>query len=181
VRPWLLAVGGFVAMEGVSYALHRWVMHGVGIVWHRSHHEPVTGRFERNDRFPLVFSALGVTLFALGSGPIPALWWVAAGVTAYGIAYLVVHELFIHRRLPVPIPRWRYFDWLRDAHREHHVAGGEPFGMLLPLGRRRQGPDRADPGGGPSAGPAGGRDVLDRSPPVEAVARLTTRSSRARL
>ena len=44
----------FVAMEGVSYAAHRWVMHGRGMGWHRSHHAPPAARFERNDRFPLV-------------------------------------------------------------------------------------------------------------------------------
>ncbi len=146
MTPVLLTIGGFVGMEAVSYAMHRWVMHGFGIAWHRSHHRPPTGRFERNDRFPLVFAALGILLFALGAGPWPALWWVGLGVTAYGAAYLVVHELFIHRRLPVRLPRSRYLAGLRDAHRDHQRAGGEPYGMLLPFRRdRRSVPDRRDP------------------------------------
>lgn len=132
-------VVAFVAMEGVSYALHRWVMHRAGMVWHASHHAPPRGRMERNDLFPLCFSVIGIVVFALAAaGAVPGwAWWAAAGITAYGIAYLAVHELFIHRRLPVPLPSWRYLSWLRDAHRAHHVDGGEPFGMLLPVMPRR--------------------------------------------
>lgn len=135
----VLVLVGFVGMEVVSYVLHRWVMHGVGFRWHRSHHEPPSGRFERNDRFPLVFAGIGVTLFALGAGPWPTLWWLAIGVTAYGMLYLFVHEVFIHQRLPVRIPSSSYLEWLRSSHRDHHAAGGEPFGMLLPLRRDRSG------------------------------------------
>ena len=82
MSPVLLVVGAFVAMEGVSYAAHRWVMHGFGLGWHRSHHAPATSRFERNDLFPVCFSAVGVLLFALGSLGLDAMWWVAVGVTS---------------------------------------------------------------------------------------------------
>jgi beta-carotene 3-hydroxylase len=135
VNPIVLAVGAFVAMEGVSYAAHRWIMHGVAIGWHRSHHLPPRSRLERNDLFPVCFSAVGVLLFALGSLGLAAAWWVAVGVTAYGAAYLFVHEVYIHHRLPVRVPRLRYLEWLRDAHRAHHQTSGEPYGMLLPLVR----------------------------------------------
>jgi beta-carotene 3-hydroxylase len=161
MSAFLLAAGAFVAMEGVSYATHRWVMHGVGMPWHRSHHAPPRGRFERNDLFPIFFAALGIILFALGSGLVPALWWIGVGVTAYGLAYAIVHEVFIHRRVPLPMPRLAYFVWLRDAHRDHHLGGDEPFGMLLPVVRR---PGRAVP---PAV------DPLDRAP--------STPASRARL
>ena len=40
MTPVLLFAAAFVAMEGVSYAGHRWVMHGPGMGWHRSHHAP---------------------------------------------------------------------------------------------------------------------------------------------
>ena len=110
-------------------------MHGPGMGWHASHHAPSHGRWERNDLFPACFSLLGFAVFALAAaGVLPAwAWWAAAGITAYGVAYLVVHELFIHRRAPVRVPDVRYLRWLRDAHRAHHVDGGEPYGMLLPL------------------------------------------------
>lgn len=148
----LLFIGSFLLMELVSYASHRWVMHGFGMAWHRSHHAPPKGRFERNDLFPLSFSAVGVLLFAAASLGVPGMWPVAAGVTAYGAAYLVVHELVIHRRLSVPVPKSRYLTWLREAHADHHRRSGEPFGMLLPLVRDHR-PGRSD------------RDPLDRSVP----------------
>jgi beta-carotene 3-hydroxylase len=126
-----------VAMEGLAYAVHRWVMHGRGMVWHASHHRVRQARFERNDLFPLLFSSVGVALFVLAAiGVAPALFWpTAAGVTAYGVAYLGVHEVVIHRRLPLRVPESRYLRWLRDSHRAHHVDAGEPYGMLLPLMR----------------------------------------------
>ena len=135
MTPVLLVVGAFVAMEAVSYAGHRWVMHGFAMAWHRSHHAPPKGRVERNDLFPVCFSAVGILLFALGSLGVDALWWVGVGVTAYGAAYLFVHEVYIHHRLPVPVPHLRYLEWLRDSHRVHHQTSAEPYGMLLPLVR----------------------------------------------
>lgn len=133
-------VVAFVAMEGVSYATHRWLMHGPGMGWHASHHAPAQGRFERNDLFPLVFSVIGFVAFAIAAaGLVPGyVWWAAAGITTYGVAYLLVHELVIHRRLGGMRPRGRYLRWVRDSHGSHHVDGGEPFGMLLPLMPRRQ-------------------------------------------
>ena len=138
MNPGLVAAAAFVSMEAVSYATHRWVMHGFAIGWHRSHHAPPTAGLERNDRFPLCFSVVGVALFAGASGGLPVLWPIAVGVTAYGIAYLIVHEVVIHRRLPIAVPVGRYLGWLREGHRDHHVGGGEPYGMLLPLVRERQ-------------------------------------------
>ena len=133
--PAVVFVSAFAAMEAMSYTTHRWVMHGWAIRWHGSHHAPPAGRLERNDVFPLVFSTPAVGLFlaaAIGVTP-PWTRWAAAGITAYGIAYLTVHELAIHRRLAVPTPDSTYLRWLRRSHGAHHTDGGEPFGMLLPL------------------------------------------------
>ena len=150
MRALLLAVVSFGSMELISYAVHRWVMHGVGMVWHRSHHAAPVGRFERNDLYPVCFAAAGVALFAIPAlGWVPDLFWVGVGVTAYGTIYLFVHDLYIHRRVPVTVPRLRYLEWLRSAHGDHHRRGGEPYGMLLPLVRdapaaRRSRPDLLD-------------------------------------
>ncbi len=132
----LIALGllAFVAMEGVSYATHRWVMHGPGMVWHRSHHSPSTTRLEANDLFPVVFSVIGFGAFLAASllGSVP-LFFVAGGVTAYGLAYAFVHEVFIHRRIGVNVRDRRYLVWMRDLHQIHHSLGGEPYGMLFPV------------------------------------------------
>jgi beta-carotene 3-hydroxylase len=138
MNPVWLVLGSFVLMEGVSYAGHRWVMHGFAMSWHRGHHLPPVSRFERNDLFPLGFSGVGVLLFALASGGWTAMWWVGLGVTAYGAAYLFVHEVYIHHRLPLRVRNLSYLEWLRDAHRIHHQTSAEPYGMLLPLLRSRR-------------------------------------------
>lgn len=136
----LAFVVAFAGMEAVSYAAHRWVMHGPAMGWHASHHAPPRGRVERNDLFPLCFSVIGIVAFALAAAAlVPGwVWWAAAGITVYGMAYLAVHEVFIHRRAPIPVPDIAYLRWLRDSHRAHHVDGGEPFGMLLPVMSRAQ-------------------------------------------
>jgi beta-carotene 3-hydroxylase len=160
----------FAGMEAVSYSLHRWVMHGPGMTWHASHHAPPRGRWERNDLFPLCFSVLGFGAFALAaSGVLPDwAWWAAAGITAYGVAYLAVHELFIHRRFGGRVPDVAYLRWLRDAHRAHHVDGGEPYGMLLPL----MGRDDRQRARSSRSAPATADDVLMRSRTRDARSRL---------
>ncbi|MEO7397144.1 MAG: sterol desaturase family protein [Ilumatobacteraceae bacterium] len=176
----LLVIGSFAGMEGVSYALHRWVMHRIGMRWHGSHHRPARARWEANDIFPALFSVIGIAMFALATmGPrIDALWWCGIGVTAYGVAYLVVHEIYIHRRLSLSVPPLSYFDRVRDSHRIHHLFGGEPYGMLFPVVPRdlraraaaRAAETDRDTDARPSVPEA---DVLDRSD--------STRSTRSRL
>jgi beta-carotene 3-hydroxylase len=124
----------FVVMEAVSYLAHRFVMHGFGMGWHRSHHRRTESRFEKNDLFPVVFAA--VTILAMTAGAtlpsLHALYLVGIGVTLYGAAYAFVHDVYIHARLG-RLPELRPFEWLKASHRIHHLFGGEPYGMLLPI------------------------------------------------
>ena len=133
-----VVAGAAVAMEPVAALAHRLVMHGRGWAWHRSHHQPPTGRFERNDRFPLVFA--GTTIAAMAAGTridaLGPLLPVGAGVTAYGVAYVIVHDLLVHERLgPLPGRRTRYVRWVARWHHLHHAGGGAPYGFLVPVGR----------------------------------------------
>lgn len=73
-----VALGVFILMEGVAWWSHRYVMHGRGWIWHRSHHEPRTGVFEANDLYAVVGSIAGIGLFALG-------WWTGSWLI-YAIA-----------------------------------------------------------------------------------------------
>ncbi len=126
-------------MEGVSYCSHRWVMHGPAMGWHRSHHRPGGRGPQANDLFPVVFSVAGASLFALATQrDSPALRWAGVGMSAYGAAYLYVHEVHIHRRFDLPALPTSYFSWLRAAHADHHRSGTEPYGMLLPMVRHRR-------------------------------------------
>ncbi|MGH9068542.1 MAG: sterol desaturase family protein [Acidimicrobiales bacterium] len=132
----------FLAMESMAYAAHRWVMHGVGWVLHRSHHARSAGALEANDAFPVVFASLTVLTVALASRhrSLGGLRAAGAGVTAYGAAYGFVHDIYIHARLG-RLPRVRPLEYLKEAHRIHHLFGGEPYGMLVPIvpaGARRR-------------------------------------------
>ncbi|HVF33670.1 MAG TPA: sterol desaturase family protein [Acidimicrobiales bacterium] len=129
----------FVAMEAVSYLAHRFVMHGPGMGLHRSHHRVRTeSRFEANDVFPVAFAA--VTILGMAAGAtLPSfevLYRVGLGVTLYGAAYAFVHDVYIHARLG-QLPVIGPLEWLKDAHRIHHLFGGEPYGMLFPIVPRR--------------------------------------------
>jgi beta-carotene 3-hydroxylase len=168
-----------VVMEPVTYAVHRWVMHGPGLGWHRSHHrssgaglDRSQARFERNDLYPVTFA--GVTVLALAAGfNLPGaagLVPVALGVTAYGLAYLAVHDLYIHRRLPGLRFRSARLDRLADAHALHHRFGGEPYGMLVPVvprsvRARSTSEPLARPA--PSAAPAGASGSTPSQVPAE--------------
>jgi beta-carotene 3-hydroxylase len=124
-----------VAMEGVSILTHRHVMHGFGWGWHRSHHEPRTGWFEKNDLYAIVFAALAIVLIALGTSGRHPLEWIGAGMTAYGVLYFMVHDGLVHRRWPFRyVPRSGYLKRLYQAHRMHHAVEGKDravsFGFL---------------------------------------------------
>lgn len=133
----LLAVVSFVAMEPITAATHRWVMHGLGSRLHRSHHRsPGGARWEDNDVFPLVFAAIVMLGFWFGFHRDSLAWLVPAGigVTLYGVAYALVHDGYIHRRVAIfGGRRHRALDRLADAHRIHHRSNGAPFGMLVPI------------------------------------------------
>jgi beta-carotene 3-hydroxylase len=139
----LVAVAGFLAMEGIAWLSHRYIMHGFGWGWHRTHHEPRTGRFERNDLYALFGVALSVGLFLLaGRLQSPGLQALAAGVTAYGLMYAFVHDGLVHQRWPFRyMPRNSYLRRLVQAHRLHHAVrsqdGAVSFGFLIVPDPRR--------------------------------------------
>jgi len=141
-----LAIAGaaFVGMEGVAAVVHRVIMHGPGWRWHQSHHRRHDGVFEANDLYALLFAGGAVALFMLGAHARPALWWIAAGMTAYGLVYALVHDCMVHRRfLDLPAARRGYLKRLVQAHRLHHAVqerqGCVSFGFLYapPIERLR--------------------------------------------
>lgn len=133
-RDLVAAVVAFVLMEPLTYAAHRWVMHGLGWVLHRSHHRLRRGGLEANDAFPVMFASLTVAAMAAATEvrSLRVLLAVGVGVTAYGAAYAFVHDVYIHRRLG-SLPVWGPLERLKAAHELHHRYGGEPYGMLCPV------------------------------------------------
>ena len=136
MRPLVLALLAFAAMEPITAATHRFVMHGIGLRLHRSHHRRSHVGWELNDAYPVMFAA--VVCVGLWIGFHAPTWSelvpIGIGVTAYGAAYALVHDVYIHRRLhwfgdrAVPV-----LDRLAAAHALHHRYGAAPYGMLVPI------------------------------------------------
>ncbi len=129
---WLIVSITAVLMEPVTTITHRIVMHGFGWGWHKSHHDRIGSRFEKNDYYPIVFSALAVLLFAIGQNS-TTLFSIALGITIYGFAYAIVHEVIIHSRLGKikhSNPIFRY--WI-FSHNVHHQFQKAPYGFLVPI------------------------------------------------
>ena len=119
-----IVVATVLAMEGFAWAAHKYVMHGWGWGWHRSHHEPREGAFEKNDLYAVTFSVVVVGLFTVGIWS-PAIWWAAFGITVYGLIYAFVHDMLVHQRGGFRwVPRRGYFKRLHQAHRLHHAVEG---------------------------------------------------------
>ena len=128
----------FLGMEFMAWCTHKFVMHGFLWNLHQDHHLPNKNSFfERNDVFFLIYAIPSWLCIMLGS--MFALWWVmyiGFGILAYGIAYFLVHEVFIHQRF-----KWFknsetvYLKAIRRAHKIHHKhigkEKGECFGMLI--------------------------------------------------
>jgi beta-carotene 3-hydroxylase len=136
-----IVLASILAMEGVAWWSHKYVMHGFGWSWHRDHHEPHAGFLEKNDRFALVGAAISISFFAIGSPLVmgdrawlPATW-IGLGVMGYGIIYTLVHDGLVHQRWFRWVPRGGYAKRLVQAHKLHHATigkeGGVSFGFVF--------------------------------------------------
>lgn len=137
---WLAYIGvtllTFVLMETITWATHKYVMHGLMWYFHRDHHQPEPGFFEKNDFFFLIFAIPSWLCIMMGlMFQYYFVVSIGAGIAMYGAAYFLVHDIFIHQRF-----NWLrnsnsiYFRALRKAHKVHHKhlgkEEGECFGML---------------------------------------------------
>ncbi|MCJ8164924.1 sterol desaturase family protein [Pontibacter sp. E15-1] len=125
----------FVVMEGVAWVMHKYVLHGFLWFLHRSHHTPHDHAFELNDLFFAYYGTLAMLFFVFGSDPIDYRFWIGAGITLYGVAYFLIHDVFIHRRLRLFGGTSNvYLKALNMAHKVHHKTRGkhdaQSFGML---------------------------------------------------
>ena len=137
----LIVLATIVLMEAFSIVAHKYVMHGFGWGWHRSHHEPHVphapplGWFEKNDLYAVVFAGVAIALIWFGTEGAWPLQWIGAGMTAYGFLYFVAHDGLVHQRWPFRhVPRSGYAKRLYQAHRMHHAVSGKDgavsFGFL---------------------------------------------------
>ena len=133
----LVVLAAFLTMEAVAWFTHKYIMHGLLWRLHKDHHrKESSGFFEHNDFFFLIFALPGILALYLGSrNDLNYLFWIGLGITLYGFAYFLVHDIFIHQRFKfLRNTNNSYFKALRRAHKMHHKhldkEDGECFGML---------------------------------------------------
>jgi beta-carotene 3-hydroxylase len=126
-----------VAMEGVAWFTHKYIMHGFMWVWHEDHHRPRSLGFQKNDLFAVFFSLIAIAFFLAGDllrfFPLTS---AGIGITLYGIGYVLFHDIMFHKRLKrIRIPtRTPYLKGIVHAHVIHHQGSGRTgctsFGFL---------------------------------------------------
>jgi beta-carotene 3-hydroxylase len=139
VLIWLpVSLGVAVLMELWAGFLHGRLWHGRLWNLHGSHHQQRRGRFERNDALSGLHAPIAVGLILYGCvGPAGVVrelcYGVGLGMTAFGLAYFVVHDGLAHGRLPVGfLKRLRYFREVVEAHQAHHASRDcAPYGFFF--------------------------------------------------
>lgn len=133
----LIVLATFILMEGFTWVVHKYVMHGFMWFLHRDHHDHSTeGELERNDWFFVIFAAPAIALLYFGlNSELLWLFFIGLGITLYGMAYFFVHDIFIHQRIRIfKNTENPYFKAIRRAHKQHHKylgkEDGECFGFL---------------------------------------------------
>ena len=92
----------FFAMEFVAWFTHKYVMHGLLWVLHKDHHQTEPGIFEKNDSFFLIFAIPSMILIMLGVlNNFDIKVYIGFGIALYGLAYFLVHDIFIHQRIKI--------------------------------------------------------------------------------
>ncbi len=133
----LIFLGTFFIMEFNAWFTHKYIMHGFLWNLHKDHHhKDHDSWFERNDAFFIFYAVISMICFYLWS--YEGIWFtlpIGLGILFYGMAYFIVHDIFIHQRF-----KWfkktnnKYLIGLRKAHKTHHKhlgkEHGECFGML---------------------------------------------------
>ncbi|MFN3848849.1 MAG: beta-carotene hydroxylase [Spirosomataceae bacterium] len=132
-----IVLGTFGFMEFMAWFAHKYIMHGFGWAWHKDHHNHHKGFFEKNDYYAVVFSVIASSSIIYGNTN-PEFWYLTylgIGVTLYGIAYFVFHDLIVHRRIKFKyVAKSKYMKRIMNAHYIHHKVhtkeGAEAFGFL---------------------------------------------------
>ncbi|MGD1318145.1 beta-carotene hydroxylase [Chryseobacterium sp. 2R14A] len=133
----LIVLVTFFVMEGMTWLIHKYVMHGFLWTLHRDHHDHSNdGKMERNDYFFAIFAIPTIALMYYGTiNNFNACFYIAIGITLYGMAYFFVHDIFIHQRFKIlRDTKNPYLLAIRRGHKQHHKhtgkEHGECFGFL---------------------------------------------------
>ena len=133
----VIYLGSFLGMELIAWFTHKYIMHGVLWRWHKDHHVPnPKNHLQKNDYFFLIFASPGILTIFLGTYlKMQYMLPIGLGITSYGFAYFIIHDVFIHRRLKwFRSSKLTYLKGITRAHKVHHKKidklDGECFGML---------------------------------------------------
>lgn len=133
----LITIGTFLFWEFIAWFTHKYIMHGILWVWHKSHHTVHDHALEKNDWFAVVFSIPSIGLFYYFSLVTynPYMLAVGLGIFCYGLFYLVFHDIIVHQRVKWrPAKRSKYLQRMIHAHYVHHSRHTkeecEAFGFL---------------------------------------------------
>lgn len=128
----------FGIMEFMAWFTHKYIMHGFLWTLHKDHHKKDHDSwFERNDAFFIFYAVVSMSCIMVAGNT--SFWMgypIGFGILAYGIAYFIVHDIFIHQRFKIfrNANNW-YARGVRRAHKIHHKhlgkEDGENFGMLF--------------------------------------------------
>ncbi len=133
----VIFIATFLIMEGMAWFTHKYVMHGFLWKLHQDHHRKDHSQWwERNDLFFVFYAIVSISFFLLWR--YDDLWIglpIGLGILSYGIAYFMVHDIFIHQRFKIfRNANNKYAKGVRRAHKMHHKHlgkdEGECFGML---------------------------------------------------
>ena len=133
----LIIASTFLFMEFVAWAVHKYIMHGILWSLHEDHHVVNHDNFfQKNDYFFLIFAIPSIILIFIGYANLTSGFFIGLGIALYGLAYFLIHEIIIHRRLPPPNKtKSKYIKAIRKAHKVHHKNQGKyngvNFGMLI--------------------------------------------------
>ena len=124
-------------MEGATWIIHKYIMHGFLWSLHKDHHDHSSeSSLEKNNYFFVIFSIPTIILMYFGSlKGFNYLFFIGLGIMLYGMAYFFIHDIFIHQRVKLlSKTKNAYFLGLRRAHKQHHKhitkEHGECFGFL---------------------------------------------------
>ena len=128
----------FFIMEFMAWFSHKYIMHGFLWNLHVDHHKKDhESWFERNDAFFIFYAVVSISCFLLWQKGIFDLGIaVGLGIFTYGLAYFMVHDIFIHQRFKMfRNANNKYAKAVRRGHKMHHKhtgkGDGECFGMLI--------------------------------------------------
>jgi beta-carotene 3-hydroxylase len=130
-----ITIATITIMEGLSWAMHKYLFHGPLWFIHKTHHQERHGWFELNDLFSIGFAALALWLMWIGHTSLNYYFWLGTGISIYGIIYFIFHDWFIHNRFKSFKSSNRYLLGIRRAHKIHHKSmeknPSEEFGLLV--------------------------------------------------